>query len=48
MLDLIDRLTADSELLIECRHCGTAVSRHTTACPDCQGTEFARYDFSTG
>lgn len=48
MLDLLTRLIGTSELLIECRHCGTSVSPRTTACPVCQGTEFARYDLSTG
>jgi len=33
-----------TEVVIECRNCGTTVDPETEECPDCGGTEFVRYE----
>jgi rubrerythrin len=33
-----------TEVIIECRNCGTTVERETEECPDCGASEFVRYE----
>ena len=33
-----------SNVIVECRHCGTDVSPETEECPGCGASEFARYE----
>ncbi|RXK47890.1 hypothetical protein EAF64_14730 [Halorientalis pallida] len=33
-----------SEVVVECRHCGTTVSSKAEECPDCGGSEICRYE----
>lgn len=33
-----------SDVVVECRRCGTTVDPETDACPDCGATEFCRYE----
>jgi uncharacterized OB-fold protein len=37
----------DTDVVVECRQCGTSVSPQTEECPDCGGTEFIRYEIPT-
>lgn len=32
------------DVILECRHCGTAVDRGTECCPVCEASEIARYE----
>jgi rubrerythrin len=38
-------LESESSVVVECRRCGTNVSRRTERCPNCEGAEFSRYEF---
>jgi uncharacterized OB-fold protein len=33
-----------SNVVVECRNCGTSVSPGTEECPDCGDTEFSQYE----
>ncbi|SEO75216.1 hypothetical protein SAMN05216388_101838 [Halorientalis persicus] len=33
-----------SDVVVECRNCGTTVSPGTDACPDCGRDQFCRYE----
>jgi len=33
----------DSEVVVECRHCGTNLSPDADQCPDCGSSEIASY-----
>lgn len=35
-----------TEVVIECRQCGTTVEAETDTCPECGATEFSRYVIS--
>ena len=38
------RSTESSELFVECRNCGTSLEPDDSACPCCDGQNFARFD----
>jgi rubrerythrin len=45
-MGLIDRalsLRPDTETIVECRRCGTTLSRGSSVCPVCESTDIAVY-----
>jgi rubrerythrin len=47
-MGLLDRalsLRGVSEIVVECRRCGTTLSRGASVCPVCGSTEIATYEF---
>ena len=48
MLETVKRVLgqSDSELVVECRQCGSKVDPDAESCPVCHSTEIARYDIS--
>lgn len=46
LLESVTRLTrASTETRYECRNCGTTVTAETDACPACDRTEIAAYEW---
>ncbi|WP_449289640.1 DUF7129 domain-containing putative zinc-binding protein [Natronococcus pandeyae] len=46
LFERVDRLlpwSTQSEVVYECRHCGTSVDKHTEACPACGSEAIAMY-----
>lgn len=46
MSTLLSRLTwrSSTEVIVECRQCGTTVTQQTDSCPVCGADEIARYE----
>lgn len=44
---VITRVSTRSEVLYECRDCGTNLDAGTSTCPACDSTDIAVYDFSS-